>query len=62
MALYQGDEALFYFYKYLLVVGITQRRQVLLSAVGNDVRYDNTLQEGGRESNKRLWMSSSKPF
>lgn len=58
MELYQRDETLFYFYKYLLVVGISQRRQVLLSDVGNDVSNYNTLKEGGRENNKCLWMPS----
>lgn len=58
MELYQRNETLFYFYKYLLVVGITHRREVLLSEVGNDVNY-NTLKKGSGENNKYL---SSKPY
>lgn len=58
MELYQRDETLFYFYKYLLVVGITHRREVLLSEVGNDISY-NILKKGSGENTKCL---SSKPY
>lgn len=51
MELYQRDDTLFYFYKYLMVVGITHRREVLLSEVGNDVSY-NTLKKGSRGNSK----------